>query len=372
MTSQPFANPGHITPYLYNFPSSSLGSPFPTFQAAVTNVIANTGNCRVLIIGDSTSYGVGSAAFQAGNAYQSSWPHLLAALFNSHGIPSQEGLASSYRASGGQGDNRWTNTGSWAYMLGGSQGFGGSLTTTTGDVGAALTFNQPGLVIDSARGYFAADPVRGACTLQVGTGATVAVNTAVTAAPLVSGIATSGTTPAVNNVVVNTTNTSPVALSALELMNSTGSYLYVCNAGIGSSTTTNWVSSDSIDARSSDAFIRAFAPDLTIINLGINDAIVANSPTIVSRNITTIAHNAAISGDVLLTTNFISNQGYRTYERLYAQQLRANFAYPMLDLQARSANYVQLGWMNGDGVHFLGQAYSDLAATVFQALMGYY
>jgi lysophospholipase L1-like esterase len=161
-----------------------------------------------------------------------------------------------------------------------------------------------------------------------------------------------------NTVTIAATN--QVYVIGIEQFSSTSKNLRVGNAGVYGTNTTQWVTTDWFGPV---AAITAYAPDLTIIMLGINDALTPLAIASYKVNITTLITTAQLSGDVILMTMPPSSGTRATAEATYVQVLKdisiaSNI--PLIDNWARFNSTWQTLMMH-DAVHPNNVGYWDIA-----------
>lgn len=273
------------------------------WKAARARVHAGQADAKLLCVGDSTTGGCG------GNAAQPSWqgvpesyPYQLAAMLNYGGLPAAPGLAVP-RSAYGPSDGRWANTSGWASV---PMGWGGGGVWENAGDGQQLIYIEP-TFSDRFDVYYLTAPDAGSFTVGPFGGATTTVDAA---GPAGVGKVTM-TAPSAktgNDATVTPANgDGQVHIVGIEAWLSTAPRVRVGNAGIGGSTAGAWAADPAAGAAfSAAACIRAYAPDLTVISLGINDA--GGNGTVASlvASLATLAAAARASGDVALLLPVLS------------------------------------------------------------------
>jgi lysophospholipase L1-like esterase len=141
----------------------------------------------------------------------------------------------------------------------------------------------------------------------------------------------------------NTTNTLTISATGalvnivgIEPYDSTAIGVRIGNAGRNGATTEDWAT-DVLNI-ASIASIKAYAPDLTILSLGINDASFSVTPATFQTNMTTIITAAQVSGDVLLwvphATSDPGESTIQTYRAVYPD-IAAASGCGLIDMHAR-------------------------------------
>jgi hypothetical protein len=282
----------------------STGSPFinmvpanfPNWRLAVANARSGTAASKVLFIG--TSLTAGQPAGKP--ALTNSIPAYFNSACNSYVAPSalaglslQPGLVSAT-------DPRWTfganaTVGSGSGSLG--MGSAGYMKITTA---AGTTSYTPGNGnVDTFVIYYASTGVTGTMNFNVDGGANQAIpTTGTTAVHSTTFTVTAGTTHVLNFTAATT---SGIFVFNVDCYLSTALGLRVSNAGLpllGSSnawTTTN-AGDQSLDT------IAAYAPVLTVIDLGADDVPNAVPVATFQANLSTLVTTCKLSGDVLIWT----------------------------------------------------------------------
>ncbi|QIN93619.1 hydrolase [Gordonia phage DumpsterDude] len=373
--------------HLHNFSAKN----FRKTAAALARVRNGDGDMRLLCAGDSTTAGA-KASTAATYVGQKAYPRRLAELLNTYMVPAAPGLAAPRGTSSAiTADTRWTAGAGWA-MNGWTNaycGFGGKGANFrgTGVTGGALTFQEPGVLADTFDVYYRRAPSSGtAGTFSVqATGGSV-VNgdaAAVGGAPRLDKVTVTAGSAATTNVVtiLGLTAAKNVEITHIVPRLSTMSQVLVGNAGISGSTTTDWVTYSS-NSTANDfgglGAIKSYAPDLTILDLGINDANALVSPAAdyVSR-LQQIIAAAKVSGDVILKTMMPTAASVApATAALEAEYVAAvkGLGVPVIDYYSRTApgnDYLAGGMLNADGIHGTDFGYLDVASVVFEALRAF-
>lgn len=266
------------------------------WKAAAAAVRAGTSDAKILCIGDSTTAGVGlNSAHDQG--LPGSYPELLAAVLRGGNIPAALALGIP-QPSGG--DARWVYGAGWLPFNGSGFGFGNYSDILSNGAVTATTFT-PGVWSDRYDIYYLTNTSGlGSFTGQATGGSGVVQNT-VQATAGIDKVTVSASTPAATNVVsITPSSSSPIHIIGVDPWLSTGHQVRVGNAGVGFSTAVQWAAVGSGAAWNAVAAIKAYAPNLTIISLGINDALnlVTTANYLTAMN--TIITAAKVSGDVVL------------------------------------------------------------------------
>lgn len=332
---------------------------FPKLRVALSKVRAGTADAKILCVGDSTTSGIGAAGTEGGTP--NSFPYQIASQLNSY-IPTARGLGIPPSILAGNPDSRWTAGAGWSLL---TLGWGeGADYVGAANAAGSLVYADP-VLADRYDVYYATNSGLGTITAVATGGSTV--NQSTSAAGGVGKVTVSAASAATTNTIT-LTNVSGAAIHilAVEPWHSTVKRVRVGNAGVGSSTTTKWVQSEATFG--GPGAIRAYAPDLTILSLGINDATNAVSVATFMANMQLLINAAKISGDILIMSPFPSASGALanqiTWEPQYAAALKAGTE-PYLDLfqrfgQPGTDTTFDLNMMN-DQVHPNAMGYADLA-----------
>jgi len=355
-----------------NLASESLSH----FRTCLANARAGISRCRILMVGDSTTYGDGA---QSSGMQVNSWPAQLTSILQTKfGVPvnydniiADNGNPTKYNH-----DLRITSfSGNWSDNTG-FQSIGGNLFQNN-PPGGTFSF-APSTQVDSFKVWYVASPVTGKIGVQIDSGSVLSVDTLAG-----SFIASSTTvTTSLGSHTLNLTNvtgsTKSINIIGIEAWDSTHPGLSILNAG--------WCGSDAIlwttpaygiyTAYQPSNMIATMAPDVTIIDLDLNDAMRGNNTTTYQTNLQTIVTAAASVGDVILVT---SNHGTTGYVDSVVQPY-INIVYsvagstiPVIDNWTRDVSYSYQntnGWMY-DTVHMTKSGYADFAAGVAAALQDF-
>lgn len=352
----------------------------PAWTTALAAVKAGTRDAKVLIVGDSTSAGVGGNT-DATFTHASSWGSFMCAELDRTKVAAAHGLGVPRgESSGALADSRWTFGAGWTRAVGAYQntyGFAGKGTAYTASDGTTyLTYKDPRVTADTYDIYYLGQTTGGLGTLEATvTGASpVTVATGTGASKAVRKLTI--TAPAANatNIVSIRNIGNPIFVIAVEPSLSTTRKVRVGNgsaAGASSITWTTFPNADTTQRFNGIGAIEAYQPDLTIIDLGINDAQGILGSTAFMTNITALVTAAKITGDVIIKT-MIPSQDPTTfsYEQAYVVALLAT-AYPAVDMFNRYGTYAQsaaAGLVAGDGLHGNVTMYQDEGYYIAAAL----
>lgn len=259
----------------------------PLWRAAREAVVAGTSDAKILCIGDSTTIGAGTLT-----GTPDSYPYLIASQLATEGVPSARGLAVGPRAIGP--DVRWSVGAGWT-----EEAFGWAANSSMkGAVGSsALTFTDTTLA-DRYDVYYWTANGAGSVTAQATGGSAVTQDTHSLSVNIQKFTVSAGSAATTNVLTITNASAAEVHIVSVEPWHSTVKRVRVANAGVAGATTTAWV--DPKSGAGSPNCIRAYAPDLTIINLGINDAFTPLAVETYLANIQTLIDVASETGDVLI------------------------------------------------------------------------
>jgi hypothetical protein len=332
----------------------------PKFRLAVAKVRNGASDAKILAIGDSTVMGFGSTLGTT-LPWVGAWPTRLSSLINAR-IPSAVGFAIPVSTLGGT-DNRWTFGADWTLStFGVGLGWGGMAAIQATSPAGNLVFTPGGTAsTDSYAIYYVTSGGNGTITATATGGSATPINTnsaggiavtVVTAAAAATG--NSVTFSAVGNVYV----------LGVEPFLSTTRKIRLGNAAVYGTQTGIWTG---IAFYGPIPAIKAYAPDLTLICLGINDAGSSVSPATFQANMSALIQAAQVSGDVILVTmppsQFAPNATFEAaYQAIY-RALSATYNVPIVDIYGRFAATWQAALMS-DSLHPNDYGYWDIASAV--------
>lgn len=326
----------------------------------------NQSPARVLCVGDSTTAGVYSDSYTTatGSTNQggpNSYPSRLAAFLTARGVPAAVGMA--IPGHPGNDDSRWG--GPYAYA-GGNIGAGAAAAFTFTNSSQAATLT-PGVKADTYIIYWYGDSGTGTFTAQVGNEAATSINTVKSTAGVYKTTIKSASAASAANVLSFYWSSGTSFMLAVEWFDSANpNIVRILPAGVGGSQANQWANQSATNQYGGRAFIKAVAPDLTVFSLGINDAAAGRSGTQVLTDVTTLANDAANSGDVMLMSGFPHPQA-TSLDAVNSAYFGSSF--PYVDLAWRYGyNMVTWGLMTNDGTHPNALGYSDAASVLARHL----
>jgi hypothetical protein len=281
----------------------------PRWRLALAKMLSGQSIARALGVGDSTSYGIGATnsgvetlvSIQAG-----SYPTQLAAQLNAAGFPANaNGICWGVGANNnnrltGLGDSRITAGTSWSMYTGASSfALGGQLAQASTNTNA-LNF-APTVPVDTFRVWYVQSPSAGTIGASVNGGTVTQHSSNGTPAQVKSFTVTAARG-------MNTLNlTSPLGqtifINAIEAWDSTAPSIVITNAGWPGAKVSD-MSSVNSGAYGYDplAGALAFAPDLYIVDAGINDWVNNVPVPTYQSQLQTLVTRLLVVADVILVT----------------------------------------------------------------------
>ena len=347
-----------VAPQIINTSIGAAAIQLPHWRTVLGKVRTNAGNAKVLMIGDSTTWGHGSS-LQATFVTTNSYPSRLGTLMAIGGVtPTSSGYGNPYVTGGSDADNRWSIGTGWF-----SAGFGnGSFEGT----GAGNLIFTPSVNADTYQVFYLGNGGLGTVTMTATGGTPVVVNTGSLSAGVFSSTITAAVASTANNVTITQSGASYI-LGILPTL-STQSQVLLLNAGAAGAQTSAFIGTGNFSVTN---YFKAIAPDLCIISLGINDAAASVASATVTANLQTIINYCKISGDVILETMPPSSgTPQSTFEALYVPAyytLANSNSVPIIDPYTRfgSAYYAPMMF---DGLHPNDYGYWDWAQQVVHVL----
>jgi hypothetical protein len=345
----------------------------PKWLAALAAVRAGTRDAKILCVGDSTT--LGALSSNTSIPPFTSYPTFLATLLNTYlGVPAARGLGVPDKS--GNTDARWSATGNWGWGTSGNLGWVANTCDyqLSTPFAGTLTYADSGILADKFDVYYLTGGSTGTITVTA-TGGTPVVQSTVASSGWGKVTVTAGQAATTNTVSI-TGSGNNCHITGVEPYLSTTRKVRVGIAGVGSARTAGWTTNPTTFGGVMG--IKQYAPDLTIIMLGINDATDGVAAGTYGTNIGTLATAAAVSGDVILmsmipTDSSINAGANATNEPGYVSQLAGLTSYSFVDLFTRAGSataYQNLGFVSADKIHGTDAGYKDIAAMVATGLLG--
>lgn len=340
----------------------------PKWRKALARVVSGQGNGRILCIGDSTTVGTGSVAGGAGPGVKNaSYPTLTASLLSGIGLAasSQNCFGDfGYGANAPTYDSRFV-LGNWAF--GSPNNMAGQCYTAGATTASPLSFT-PSINTDTCEIYYLTGST-GSFNANINGGGNTLVNTAGG-----NGVSKVTITGALGANVYNClwASGSNVFICGFIAYNSAVKQVHVVNMGRGGGKAGDI--NGAFPAASNH--IAAIAPDLTIIQIGINDWTTATSLGSYAASVQTVITGALAVGDCMLSSPIYTNpasvaSAAQTPYTAALQSLAITNGIPFVDTNYRLGGFAA-GNANGmyytDGVHGSALGYADEARNLLKLL----
>lgn len=349
-------------------------TPYPYWRKKLAQVRAGTSDAKLLCLGDSTTYGYVAPPNNVPTPAIESYPSDLATMLRSYFAPAYVGLGIPKQQSGTSVDGRWSYGTGWAAAPGDGIGWAGQEVVKAAASSGNLVYTPgpsagPCDIFDV---YYVANGATPPFTIQA-TGGSVVTVTPGAQNGIFKATCTAGSAVDTNAVtIVTTAAAGSRRIVGVESYHSATRRIRVGNVGVGGSSSVGWASTS--NAYKSLACIAAYAPDLTIIDLGLNDMPAPNtSPSTFVANLTAIIDACRLSGDVILMVppppqiGGSSNltDGYAALIPTYAP-LATSKATGLIDIASRWGSYAALNPLGyySDTLHPSRIGYGDMAQAV--------
>lgn len=348
-------------------------SQLPHWIACTAKVKLNAGNCRVYAIGDSTTFGSWCIPSGTGNLTACSYPTRLSQFLNTTILPAQR---NSFMGDGGINETTGANDarvtlGSWTQSTIATTG--GDLFTTTA-AGAPLSF-LPTDQVNTFRIWYTTNPGLGSFSWNIDGGGATTISTN-SAASITSATVPAG---ALGNHTLNLTyvSGSQVYVAGVEAYNSAIGSVQIVNAGWAGVTTHNIVVSG-VSAWNPLQAVPTQAPDLILLDLGINDWRTGVLLSDYINNMQIMITAWKINSDIIIVTpapSQITNASLATQQQFVSAMisLAATNNLPVIDNFNRWISWELknpapfLFYQNG--LHPNSTGYSDFAQAIASQLL---
>lgn len=304
--------PNGVTTYPNTFRVSALN--LPRFLAKLAAVRAGSSDMRILCAGDSTTFGVG-ATFVTGSWVTTLVSRLATLAPTAYGLAAVQNTAAQ--------DTRWTTGSGWAAST--AHGFGGDGNSTctawfaVSGTSGNLTFAETRSSSDTYDVYYVRNSGFGTITVTATGGSPVVQSTAGTLG--VAKVTVTAAAAATSNTVTIAPSGGDVYILGVEPRLAGTRQILVGMAGVSGSTSNGWATVGA-SAAGSIPYLRAFAPDVTLFCLGINDGGNSRPVTTYLANMRTLVNVAKESGDAFPMTFMPSNgTPHTTFEPGYVAGL---------------------------------------------------
>ena len=242
--------------------SNATATLLPRTSAQFAKVRQNIANCNIFCVGDSTTAGFGTTQFQPG-AYPGILPQLLSASGLFANYDSWMGGDNNASFTREAGDNRIVKGSGWSVGL--QSTLGGSFYTASAAT-SDLSFT-PTQQVDTFVLWYYRNAGFATISWKVNGGSTTNINTANASAVL--GSTTISVPLGFNTLALNWVSGGNAAIIGVQAYNTTKKSVNVAQCGWYGSTTATWNNGQGVYGPL--AALTTIAPDLTIINLGINN-----------------------------------------------------------------------------------------------------
>jgi len=322
------------------------------WHTALSAIRAGTGFAKVLCIGDSTTEGFGATIAD-------SWPTILRARLNAHiaAVPGIAVLPATLT------DPRWVK-GAWSRNF----GMGGSALYAEPGAGADAVFT-PGINCDTFDIYWAQWGGKGIVTPKVDGVSQTPIDTNGGAAMWLktSYSMTAGTG---HTLALPVPTGNPVDIMGVDAYLSTTKGVRVVNAGASGTYADFWVTGSPYGMEA----IQSYAPDLTVIMLGINDANNGTAAAAFATSMGLLIDRAQLTGDVILCSVIQSNPtlGFTALEQSYRDQLlilAASKDCPVIDVFDLFGPYSATSGEYADDKHLTAKGYARLGRIIHDGLL---
>ena len=371
--------------------------PMRKVRKGLASVRSNISNMTIACAGDSETagnYANGSTVWVANKPR--CYPTLMATILQNLGVNTNVDSVISDNSSIGHTstvqafDPKMVVGANWGVATGANtaggqwiQNIAGTLSGTAAD--EKMTFT-PAAAFDTVEIYWYRSGSVGTMTIDTGGAALTTLSTTGSTA----GTTTPGTTGFVNKTVLTGTSGSVIniirtvvgstIIAGINTYLSTKKTVNVLNMGWSGArcSTTYWTGTTG--NYNPLATLSAYAPDLTIIMLGVNDAVDGTSQAAFAAQLTVLANQALTTGDVLLVIPPPTDPTGTPVATLVAQtaivaayyQVGAALGLNIIDLNARWVSYAvsnAVGFYYTDKVHPVQIGYQDIASTIANAIL---
>lgn len=371
-------------------PIPSLRAPYrmPNTQVGMANVRAGLANFKVAFIGDSFFCG----NFSNGSVWNSNRaltiPMMIAPILTSAGIPaSTDAMVADQGASTHTGtlngyDTRVTVGASWLNASSAVTTGGNLINNSTSGLGsaAAETFTlTPAESFDTLDYYYYFQTATAGYTLDLGGSAllTITASSGDNTIKKATITKTAGTGVA---HLIRTSNATIVFMGMHPYL-STNKSVQILNMGNSGTRTSTWATQSGPYA--TFAGLTLWAPQLSIVMLGINDAFDGRTQSAIATDLTAICTRCLTLGDALLVAQPLVETAFATLAnqaaaRAAVYQVGAAMGINVLDLNARWVSYANAAALNyfyvADGttvnrVHPVQLGYQDMANAIASVLL---
>jgi lysophospholipase L1-like esterase len=327
---------------------------------------------RILCIGASSTWGLNSNGASTGDMMPLAYPTQLTNMLNAAGINAQTDSILGGSAGGSRldKDGRVTNAGAWALAANDATGWSISGRYYTSSTSGNLSF-LPYKQTDTFKIWYISETGNGVLGYNINGSGASTVDTSTNNGTIQSFTTTA--TLGTNTLNLSWSSGGAVKIIAVEGYNSAVEQVSVMNAGWGGSKAADWTINTNFFSPLNA--IAPFAPDLSLINLGINDLGPSTPIASYKASLQTLITQCLTYGDVALvafTPVSIANKDLATQgtyiDALYELGVTNNI--PVIDLWRRFVSYEIMNplGMYFDALHPNGNGYADMAQGVFNVV----
>lgn len=341
--------------------------------------VASGSRARLLIYGDSTTVGAGAGTSTANlsGARALNWPTRLAAALTAVGIPAyNDSLVGDQNVSAFATYTNYDPRLSLTNFSASSLLTLGRAAWRAATLGANLAFT-PAMTFDRFDIITASTTGTGSFTVNVDGGATLATVNTTSGGGNVVQKTTVSCTRGTHTINCTTTSATQVYIIAIIPYDSTVGGLDIIQAGWYGGKMVDFASSNDQWNCANSNILGQIAPDISIVQLTINDSTTETSPSSFASSLATVdSALGAASGAVMLMTGIPSGNAQATNGQLAsilsAVCARANAQGRVLaDLDARCGSYAAMndaGWMT-DTQHGNAKMYADEGRWMAKVLL---
>jgi len=338
------------------------------WRKALAQVRAGTGFAKLACYGDSTTRGTGAGTGGSLNVdgQANGYPRRLADMLNSYFIPARHSAVWGGGWGSGGSDARLSMGAGWA--ISGANGFNalGGATLSNNSTTNVLSFTPTGQ-FDTCVVWYGRQTSKGTFNLDIDGGSATSVATAGVTATLSQTKTASLGTHTVN--ITPTTIGQGIDIVGIDCYNSAAPDVRVWNCGRSGAIASDLALAG--NAIQSLTVLQTVAPDLTVLNIGINDMVAATSQSSYQASINAIITGARVTGDIVLMVPTPIDPGNATQDlqnqfRAWLLDLAKSNSAPLIDMSARWINYsaANTDGLMGNGNHPSALGYADEAAAI--------
>jgi lysophospholipase L1-like esterase len=349
------------------------------WRAALANMLNGAANAKIAFVGDSTTAGFFASGSQYANNRPLTVANRIAALLNGRGITATVGntFGSSLNigtiATFATYDTRWSFGAGW--VCNSLTGIVGQEALTHSSANTNSADFTPVAAFDTIDMWTVTNPAYQDFTIAVdGGGALATVDASQALSILKTTVTTTDATHTIN-IAKTAANAALTHILGIDTYRSAAKSVQCWQMGMGGATSAIWGTTTS-SVWLAPNLLATYAPDLTVICVGINDWIAGVTSATFQTNMQVLITKALSTGSVILVTPPPTQIGYSSATQLNMDVIRAAIFtlaqtnnVPVLDIFGRFVSYTDANTygMYGDGAHPDKTGYQDWA----NALIGY-